>query len=101
MFDSSLGGLPVARAGLDQLPHESVLYLGDTARAPYGPRPIAEVRKFSLECLDFALWSAPHSRSPQVLPRMPGPARRPRGQDSCDRLQLCLGRDAARRPRAL
>jgi glutamate racemase len=37
---------------LDQLPHESVLYLGDTARAPYGPRTIAEVRKFSLECLD-------------------------------------------------
>lgn len=52
IFDSSFGGLTVARAVLDQLPHESVLYLGDTARAPYGPRPIAEVRKFSLECLD-------------------------------------------------
>jgi glutamate racemase len=37
---------------LDQLPQESVLYLGDTARAPYGPRAIAEVRKYSLECLD-------------------------------------------------
>jgi glutamate racemase len=37
---------------LDQLPHEAVLYLGDTARAPYGPRAIAEVRKYSLECLD-------------------------------------------------
>jgi len=52
IFDSSFGGLTVARAVLDQLPHESVLYLGDTARAPYGSRPIAEVRKFSLECLD-------------------------------------------------
>ena len=52
IFDSSFGGLTVARAVLDQLPHESVVYLGDTARQPYGPRPIAEVRKFSLECLD-------------------------------------------------
>ena len=52
IFDSSFGGLTVARAVLDQLPHESVIYLGDTARQPYGPRPIAEIRKFSLECLD-------------------------------------------------
>ncbi len=42
----------MARAVLDQLPHEPVFYLGDTARAPYGPRPIAEVRKYALECLD-------------------------------------------------
>jgi glutamate racemase len=52
IFDSGYGGLTVARAVLDQLPHEPVFYLGDTARAPYGPRPIAEVRKYSLECLD-------------------------------------------------
>ncbi len=52
IFDSGYGGLTVARAVLDQLPHESVAYLGDTARAPYGPRPIAETRKFALECLD-------------------------------------------------
>ena len=52
IFDSGYGGLTVARAVLDQLPHEPVFYLGDTARAPYGPRPIAEVRKFALECLD-------------------------------------------------
>ncbi|MEO5608626.1 MAG: glutamate racemase, partial [Ornithinibacter sp.] len=37
---------------LDQLPHESVAYFGDTARAPYGPRPIAETREFALQCLD-------------------------------------------------
>ena len=52
IFDSGFGGLTVARAVLDQLPHEPVLYVGDTARAPYGPRPIAEVRAFALECLD-------------------------------------------------
>lgn len=52
VFDSGYGGLTVARAILDQLPHESVAYLGDTARAPYGPRPIAETRAFALECLD-------------------------------------------------
>ncbi|MGR6997854.1 glutamate racemase [Yinghuangia aomiensis] len=42
----------VARAVLDQLPHEPILYLGDTARQPYGPRPIAQVRAYALECLD-------------------------------------------------
>ena len=52
IFDSGYGGLTVARAVLDQLPHESVAYLGDTARAPYGPRPIAQTRTFALECLD-------------------------------------------------
>lgn len=53
IFDSGVGGLTVARAILDQLPHESILYIGDTARGPYGPRPLAEVRDFSLETLDF------------------------------------------------
>ncbi|NYI08155.1 glutamate racemase [Allostreptomyces psammosilenae] len=52
IFDSGFGGLTVARAVLDQLPGESVLYLGDTARQPYGPRPIAEVRAYALQCLD-------------------------------------------------
>jgi glutamate racemase len=52
IFDSGYGGLTVARAVLDQLPHEPVIYVGDTARAPYGPRPIAEVREYALECLD-------------------------------------------------
>lgn len=52
MFDSGVGGLTVARAIRDQLPNESLLYVGDTARTPYGPRPIAEVRRFALEILD-------------------------------------------------
>ena len=52
IFDSGFGGLTVARAVLDQLPHEPVLYLGDTARQPYGPQPIADVREYALDCLD-------------------------------------------------
>jgi len=52
IFDSGVGGLTVARAVLDQLPHEPVLYVGDTARGPYGPRPIAEVRAFALDLMD-------------------------------------------------
>lgn len=52
IFDSGVGGLTVARAILDQLPHESIIYVGDTARGPYGPRPLAEVREFSLEIMD-------------------------------------------------
>lgn len=53
IFDSGVGGLTVARAILDQLPNESTLYIGDTARGPYGPRPLAEVRDYALETLDF------------------------------------------------
>ena len=53
IFDSGVGGLTVARAILDQLPNESTLYIGDTARGPYGPRPLAEVREFALETIDF------------------------------------------------
>jgi len=52
IFDSGVGGLTVARAVLDQLPHEPVRYVGDTARGPYGPRPLAEVRSFALEIMD-------------------------------------------------
>jgi glutamate racemase len=52
IFDSGVGGLTVARAILDQLPNEPVFYVGDTARTPYGPRPLAEVRAFSLELMD-------------------------------------------------
>lgn len=52
IFDSGFGGLTVARAVMDQLPHESVLYLADTARYPYGEKRIADVRKFALESLD-------------------------------------------------
>jgi glutamate racemase len=52
IFDSGVGGLTVARAIIDQLPAESVLYVGDTAHSPYGPKPIADVRRYTLEVLD-------------------------------------------------
>jgi glutamate racemase len=52
IFDSGVGGLTVARAIIDQLPNESIIYVGDTARGPYGPRPLAEVRAFALEIMD-------------------------------------------------
>jgi glutamate racemase len=52
IFDSGVGGLTVARAILDQLPNEPLLYVGDTARGPYGPRPLAEVRAFALDVMD-------------------------------------------------
>ncbi len=52
IFDSGFGGLTVARSVIDQLPHESLVYLGDTARQPYGAKPIGEVREYALECLD-------------------------------------------------
>jgi glutamate racemase len=53
IFDSGVGGLTVARAVRDQLPNESILYVGDTAHSPYGPKPIADVRRYALEALDF------------------------------------------------
>jgi glutamate racemase len=52
IFDSGVGGLTVARSVLDQLPHEPIMYVGDTARGPYGPRPLAEVREFALDVMD-------------------------------------------------
>ncbi len=53
IFDSGLGGLTVLRAFMDTLPEYSYVYLGDTARAPYGDRPSAEVLQFAKEAVDF------------------------------------------------
>jgi glutamate racemase len=47
IFDSGFGGLTVARAVIDLLPSEDVVYVGDTGRYPYGPRPLDQVRRFS------------------------------------------------------
>jgi glutamate racemase len=49
VFDSGVGGLTVLHELLVTLPHEDAVYLGDNARLPYGPRPLAEVRRFALE----------------------------------------------------
>ena len=51
-FDSGVGGLTVLREVMRRLPNELTIYLGDNARAPYGPRSDDEVRRFSAECLD-------------------------------------------------
>ena len=47
MFDSGFGGLTVARAVIDLLPAEDLVYVGDTGRYPYGPRPLDEVLCFA------------------------------------------------------
>ena len=52
IFDSGVGGLTVARAILDQLPDEAILYVGDTLNGPYGPLPIPEVRLHALNVMD-------------------------------------------------
>jgi glutamate racemase len=48
IFDSGVGGLTVARAIIDQLPDEDILYVGDTGNGPYGPLTIPEIRKHAL-----------------------------------------------------
>ena len=53
IFDSGLGGLTVARAVIDVLPHESVVYFGDTARYPYGPKRLQTVYEYAIEIIDF------------------------------------------------
>ena len=52
IFDSGVGGLTVARAIIDQLPNESIIYVGDTANSPYGPKTLSEVRSLALNVMD-------------------------------------------------
>jgi glutamate racemase len=49
VFDSGMGGLTVLHECLVTMPHEDFVYLGDAARLPYGPRPLADLRRFSRE----------------------------------------------------
>jgi glutamate racemase len=49
VFDSGVGGLTVLHECLVTLPHEDVIYLGDNARLPYGPRPLDEIRRYAHE----------------------------------------------------
>lgn len=58
VFDSGLGGLTVARAIATTLPHESIYYLGDTKRCPYGVRTEDEVRSFVLQA---GRWLSEHN----------------------------------------
>jgi glutamate racemase len=57
VFDSGVGGLTVVRAMLAQTPQERLLYLGDTARGPYGDRPLSAVRAIALEVMDHLVES--------------------------------------------
>lgn len=55
VIDSGVGGLTVAKEVMRQLPNEKIIYLGDTARCPYGPRTTGEVRRFTWEMTNFLL----------------------------------------------
>lgn len=55
VFDSGFGGLTVARAIVDLLPNENLVYFGDTARYPYGPRSIDDVRTFARQITDWLI----------------------------------------------
>lgn len=53
VFDSGVGGFTVARAMLRELPGIRLLYLGDTAHVPYGPRPLPQIRSFAVQIIEF------------------------------------------------
>ncbi|MDO8570140.1 MAG: glutamate racemase [Candidatus Daviesbacteria bacterium] len=55
IFDSGVGGLTVVKEILQELPHESLIYLGDTARVPYGTRGKEVITKFALEMANYLL----------------------------------------------
>ncbi len=54
-IDSGVGGLTVIKEALKQLPNENMIYLGDTARCPYGPRPASQVIDYTWEMTRFLL----------------------------------------------
>ncbi|WP_147803466.1 glutamate racemase [Alkalicoccus halolimnae] len=55
VIDSGVGGLTVASELMRQLPKEEILYVGDTSRCPYGPRPEEEVRSYTWEMIDYLM----------------------------------------------
>ena len=55
VFDSGIGGLTVVKALIEELPSESIIYFGDTARGPYGTKSKSTIVKFSLENVEFLL----------------------------------------------
>lgn len=54
-IDSGVGGLTVVKEALKQLPYENIIYLGDTARCPYGPRPAEQVLQYTWQMVHFLL----------------------------------------------
>lgn len=59
VLDSGVGGLTVVKEIMRQLPREKVIYFGDTARTPYGPRPSQEIVRFTREIVDYLLQFKP------------------------------------------
>jgi glutamate racemase len=55
ILDSGVGGLTVVKEVMRQLPHEKIIYFGDTARAPYGPRNPEEVKMFTTQIVDYLI----------------------------------------------
>ena len=55
IFDSGVGGLTVVKDVMQQLPNESIVYFGDTARVPYGSKSKSTVTKFSAQIIKFLL----------------------------------------------
>jgi len=55
VFDSGIGGLTVVRALTQELPHENIIYFGDTARVPYGPKSPQVIREYAGQNTDFLL----------------------------------------------
>ena len=103
IFDSGLGGLTVARAVIDKLPDEEIIYLGDTEHTPYGPRAIAQVRSLTLGNATGLMQESPLSRSlplprarassPHVTTTWVSSVRRPPSspRHTCVRSQPCRG----------
>ena len=59
ILDSGVGGLTVVKEVMRQLPREKIIYFGDTARTPYGPRPAEEVIRFTREIVDYLIQFRP------------------------------------------
>lgn len=59
IFDSGVGGLTVAKEVMRQLPREKIIYFGDTARAPYGPRSLEEVKEFTEQIVNYLMTFQP------------------------------------------
>jgi len=59
ILDSGVGGLTVAKEVMRQLPREKIIYFGDTARTPYGPRTPKEVLEFTREIVDYLIQFSP------------------------------------------
>ncbi|MBI4323144.1 MAG: glutamate racemase [Candidatus Omnitrophica bacterium] len=55
VFDSGIGGLTVVKALMRELPHEPIVYFGDTARVPYGSKSKSTIVRFSMENVEFLL----------------------------------------------